>query len=143
MLIRRCNAPVLAVYNAPYQLNSALLAFGPGRKAEEALFVAAYLAGKWQIPLTVLTVKGPTGQEENAPSLMERARAYLEGGGIQANYVEVARHAARGILLSAEECKADFIIMGGYESGPLREIIFGSTVDIVLRSTRRPVLICR
>jgi hypothetical protein len=57
MLIRRCNSPLFAVPSAPFHLGSALLAYGPGRKAEEALFVATYLTGRWRIPLTVLTVK--------------------------------------------------------------------------------------
>jgi nucleotide-binding universal stress UspA family protein len=143
MLIRRASSPLFAVPNAPFRLGSALLASGPGPKAEEALYVAAYLAGKWQIPLTVLTVKDPEAKSRNGPSPMERARTYLESNGIQANYVEETGHSGRVVLLNAEEHRADFIIMGGYESAPLRESIFGSTLDFVLRSTRRPVLICR
>ncbi len=57
MLIRRCSAPVMALPNTQFHLNSALLAFGPGRKSDEALFVATYLAGKWKIPLTVVTAQ--------------------------------------------------------------------------------------
>jgi nucleotide-binding universal stress UspA family protein len=57
--------------------------------------------------------------------------------------VEETGHSARAVLLNAEDHRADFIIMGGYESAPLRESVFGSTLDFVLRSTRRPVLICR
>jgi nucleotide-binding universal stress UspA family protein len=45
--------------------------------------------------------------------------------------------------LNAESNNASLLVMGGYESSPLREALFGSTVDRVLRSTRRPVLICR
>jgi nucleotide-binding universal stress UspA family protein len=142
LLIQRCSTPLFAVPNAPFRLNSALLAYGPGRKAEEALFVAAYLACRWEIPLTVLTVKKPA-QNGHGHSSMERARAYLEENGIQANYVEETGHSARAVVLNAEEHRSDFIIMGGYESGPLRESVFGSTLNFVLRSVRRPVLICR
>ncbi|MEN4100998.1 MAG: universal stress protein [Anaerolineaceae bacterium] len=143
LLIRRCTTPLFAVPNAPFKLDSALLAYGPGRKAEEALFIAVYLAGKWQIPLTILTVNAKTSQPATTPSPLERAREYLDGSGIQAEYIEHTGHSAREILLVAEEQRCGFIIMGGYESGPLRESIFGSTVDYVLRSTRRPILICR
>jgi nucleotide-binding universal stress UspA family protein len=143
MLIRRASSPLFAVPNAPFRLNSALLAYGPGRKAEEALFLATYLAGKWHIPLTVLTVKSPDARADEGPSATERARSYLEENGVQANYVEETGHSARAVLLNAEDHRADFIIMGGYESAPLRESVFGSTLDFVLRSTRRPVLICR
>jgi len=90
----------------------------------------------------VLTVKKASGGEGKQPAA-ERARAYLEENGIQAHYIEEDGQPARAVVLNAEEVRAGFIIMGGYESGPLRESILGSTLDFVLRSTRRPVLICR
>jgi nucleotide-binding universal stress UspA family protein len=34
-------------------------------------------------------------------------------------------------------------VMGGYGFGPMLEVVLGSTVDEVLRTSRRPVLICR
>lgn len=143
-IIRRCSAPVLAVSDAPFRLNSALLSYGPGRKADEALYIATYLAARWGTKLTVLTAR----TEHEGHSLIEHARKYLEEHGvIGANYIEesgeLASDPARAVLLTAENAGADFLVMGGYESGPLRETITGSTVDRVLRSTRRPVLICR
>jgi nucleotide-binding universal stress UspA family protein len=33
--------------------------------------------------------------------------------------------------------------MGGYGLNPILELVFGSTLDHVLRSSRIPVLICR
>lgn len=147
LLIRRCSAPIFAVPDAPFHLNSALLSYGPGRKADEALYVAAYMAGRWNIPLTVLTVSKPPQAGDQAPSPIRRAREYLEAQGVTAAYIEVdggsTRDPARAALLAAETNNCDFLIMGGYESGPFREALFGSTVDRVLRSTRRPVLICR
>jgi nucleotide-binding universal stress UspA family protein len=157
LIIRRCSAPIFAVPDAPFRLDSALLAYGPGRKADEALYVATYLAGSWQIPLTVVTVKSKdTGEANSAasglvsqpsPTPLERARQYIEAHGVTANYIEesgeTSQDAGRAILLTAEARGADFLVMGGYESGPLRESLRGSTVDRVLRSTRRPVLICR
>ena len=174
LLIRRCSAPILAVPDAPFRLNSALLAYGPGRKSDEALFVATYLAGRWKIPLTVVTARSekahgsarkntrfpeqtsdPQGTENASsagepaapapsPTPLERARQYLESHGIQdVTYIEETGDAARAILLNAEAHASDFIIMGGYEAHPLRESLIGSSVDRVLRSTRRPVLICR
>jgi nucleotide-binding universal stress UspA family protein len=142
-LIRRCSAPLLAAPDAPYNLNSALLSYGPGRKSEEALYVAAYLAGRWQIPLTVVTVQ-KEGETPPSPTPLERAQAYLESQQVEARYVvEEMADPALSVLLNAEIHNAGFIITGGYESSPLRESVAGSTVDRILRSTRRPVLICR
>ncbi len=143
-MIRRCSSPLLAVPESKFNLGSALLAYGPGRKSDEALYVAAYLAGRWKIPLTVACVRREAGSEApSSPTPLERARQYLETHDVQATYVEETGDPARMVLLNAEQHSADFIIMGGYESSPLRESLLGSTVDRVLRSTYRPVLICR
>jgi nucleotide-binding universal stress UspA family protein len=148
-LIRRCSSPLLAVPDAVFKLDHALLAYGPGRKADEALFMATYLVGRWHIPLTVVTAQGEKpirraadSKGQPAPAPLERARQYLELHNIQATYVDAKGDPARSILFNAEEHDASFIIMGGYESGPLRESLIGSRVDSILRSTRRPTLIC-
>ncbi len=142
-LIRRCGSPLLAAPDAPFRLNSALLAYGPGRKSDEALYAAAYLAARWAIPLTVVSAQ-KEGQALPSPAPLERAQAYLEARGVTARYVlEQDCDPAQAVLLNAEAHEAGLIITGGYEASPLREIVAGSSVDRILRSTRRPVLICR
>lgn len=150
LVIQRSHSPILAVPDAPFRLNSALLAYGPGRKADEALYVATYLAGRWNIPLTVLFSERPASRRERgedaSPAPLERVTDYLRAAGVDFRSVvetgDAARDLARAVLLNAEENNNDLIILGGYESGPLIESLFGSPVDYVLRSTRRPVLIC-
>jgi nucleotide-binding universal stress UspA family protein len=142
LMIRQCSSPLLAVADSTFHLDSALLAYGPGQKADEALYVATYLAGRWNLPLTVLVVNKTKASKGKSPFL-ERARLYLEDHNIQARYIEESGDPAQCILLSAEAQNVSLLVMGGYESAPLREALFGSTVDRVLRSTRRPVLICR
>jgi nucleotide-binding universal stress UspA family protein len=149
LLIRRCSSPILAVPDAQFHINSALLAYGEGRKSDEALFLATYLAGRWKIPLCVVTGKPEEKSSKqkkdiaDTPTLLEQARQYLELHEVNATYIEVTGDLAVNILLAAEEHSSDLIIMGGYEDNPLRESLFGGTVDRVLRSTRRPTLICR
>lgn len=138
-LIRQSNAPLLAVPGLTTQLSCALLAFGEGRKAEEALYLAAYLAEHWHISLVVVSVQS---DGENSASPIERARKYLDEHGIEATYVQETGDPARLVLLNSEKHCSDLIIMGGYESGLFRESLLGSTVDRVLRSASRPVLIC-
>ncbi len=52
-LLHRCPCPLLAVPGAPVAFQHALLAYDGSRKADEALFVAAYLAAEWGLRLTV------------------------------------------------------------------------------------------
>jgi nucleotide-binding universal stress UspA family protein len=138
-LIQRCPRPLLAVPEvAP--LSRALLAYDGSPKAEEALYVATYVAGQWQVPLVVVTMlsNGSVTEETQA-----RAREYLEGHGIQATYVLEQGHAAEGILHAAEAHQSDFLIIGGYGTNPVLEVVLGSVVDQVLRSFHKPILICR
>jgi len=147
-LIRRCPRPVLAVPRASShpsagsgrRLSRALLAYDGSPKADEALFVATYLSGQWNIPLIVVTVIeiGRTTSDTLA-----RAQSYLETHGVQAAFVKESGSVAESILKMAEEHESDLIIMGGYGFSPVLEVVLGSAVDQMLRASRWPMLICR
>jgi nucleotide-binding universal stress UspA family protein len=138
-MIGRCPRPVLVAPRTFSDLRAPLLAYDGSPKAEEALFVAAYIAGRWQVPLTVVTVaeNGLTAQVQS------RAREYLEAHGVEAAYVEQEGVVAEAILEAGEERGCDLVVMGGYGRGPVLEMVLGSTVDGLLRTIRQPVLICR
>jgi nucleotide-binding universal stress UspA family protein len=55
-ILHRCPRPILAVPGPISKLGRALLAYDGSPKAQEGLFVAAYLASHWQLPLVVVTV---------------------------------------------------------------------------------------
>jgi len=139
-LLLNCTGPVLAVPGISTPMSHALLAYDGTPKAEEALFVATYLAGRWLMSLTVVTIP-----EVNisAPDVQEHARQYLSGHGVQAEFVIEPDPVPDGILKTAEAQASDLILMGGYGHNPMLEAIIGSAVDHVLRESHWPVLICR
>ncbi|MBN1976727.1 MAG: universal stress protein [Anaerolineae bacterium] len=139
-LIQHCTVPVLAVPPDSLGTNRILLAYDGSSKAREALFVSTYLAGRWNVPLAVVTVL-----EENhtTPETMKLAKRYLRRHGVDAAYVEKRGGAGAAILEAAAEFESDLIVMGGYGFNPVLEIVLGSAVDQVLRESRHPVLICR
>ncbi len=139
-LIRRCPRPVLAVPGAWSRLDRALLAYDGSPKAKEALFVATYLAARWNISLTVVTIV-ETGRV-TADTLL-RAANYLEGHGVEATLVQQSGPTAETILEAAQTHQSDLLIMGGYGRSPMLEVVLGSAVDRVLRASRQPILICR
>jgi nucleotide-binding universal stress UspA family protein len=140
-LLHRSPRPVLAVSQRATPLNSALLAYNGSPKAEEALFLAAYLAEAWRIPLTVLTA---FEEDRPASETLLRARIYLEEKGIEASYLPIQGAPAAAIIQAGQERDLDLIIMGGYGSPLLLEILRGSAVNAVLGAAlSRPVLICR
>lgn len=142
-LIRRSGRPVLAVPGPASSLNRPLLAYDGSPKAREALFVAAYLAGKWQLPLTVLSVATGEERERDAGAALTDARQYLQSRRVNAFYRVERGKTPDAMQRVAEEQESDFIIMGGYGFRPLLDVMLGSTVNDVLRWRRWPLLICR
>ncbi len=138
-ILRQCARPVLAVPGPASRLARALLAYDGSPRADEALFVAMYLAGQWHMPLVVLTVETDRTKLE----AQQRAREYLAERGVEAMLAHQRAPVAEAILAAAEEYQCDWIIMGSYGPNPLVEIVRGSVVDEVLRGSRKPVLICR
>lgn len=139
-LIRRSSRPILAVPGDPTQLQRPLLAYDGSPKANEALFVATYLAARWDLQLTVVAVDEG---ERAATDILEHARLYLIARGVSATYVTGEGEVADAIRRATETHQCDVIVMGGYGFQPLIEVVLGSTVDQVLRWRHLPVLICR
>ncbi|MGD2049960.1 MAG: universal stress protein [Chloroflexota bacterium] len=138
-LIRRCARPVLAVPGQVSPMSRPLLAYDGSPKAKEALYVATYLSGSWNIPLLVVSAAGDGVEEET----LEDARAYLEGHQIEAEFIWSEGPAAEILLAIAEEQEADLFILGGYGGHPVVEVVLGNVVDTLLGSSEIPMLICR
>jgi nucleotide-binding universal stress UspA family protein len=117
-----------------------LLAYDGSPKSQEALFVATYLAGRWRIPLVVVTVLEKGGA---TPATLTQAQSYLEARGAQATLLAESGSVAETILQVAAAYQSNLIIMGGYGSTPVLEVVLGSVVDQILRQSRQPLLICR
>ncbi len=139
-LIRRCTCPILAVPREARPLDSALLAYDGSPKAQEGLFVAAYMAGRWNIPLVVLTVME---SDRHLSETLLQAQRYLHARNLRATFVDDKGPVGETILRTAREHDCSFIIMGGYGLSPVVEVVLGSVVDQVLQESPRPILICR
>ncbi|MCP5095755.1 MAG: universal stress protein [Chloroflexi bacterium] len=138
-LLRRCPRPVLTVPRAWSQINKLLLAYDGSPKAKEAMYVASYISGQWQVPLLVVTV----GNKQETSKVVAEVKAYLETQQLFAKFVQEQGNAAAIIMENARRHECGLLVMGGYGSNPVMEIMLGSTVDELLRTRNRPVLICR
>ena len=143
-MIRRCPRPVLVVPEQPSTFRRVLLAYDGTPKAREALFVATYLSGRWEVPLTITSV---TEGERVGASTLAEAEEYVRLHGVDAVYEEATREGdesiADAILRTARDAGCDLVLMGGYGVGPVMEAVLGSTVDRVLQRNPWPTLICR
>jgi nucleotide-binding universal stress UspA family protein len=139
-LIRRCSRPILAVPGPPSQFKRVLLSYDGSPKAEEALFVATYLADRWKIPLVVLSIVEPG---RTSDGIITVAEDYMDTFGVEAEYIEARGPVPETILEICTKNDCDLIVMGGYGHRPVIEVVLGSAVDQVLRESAVPVLVCR
>ncbi|MBE0409777.1 MAG: universal stress protein [Anaerolineales bacterium] len=139
-IIRRCPRPILAVPGVVTNLETGLLAYDGSAKSEEALFLSAYLASKWGLHLTVITI---SEKGLMSAKILSRAREYLEKLEIKAEFIEGHGKIENEIIDTAHSINSELIIMGGYGRHPLVEITLGSSLDKILQISSKPILICR
>ncbi|NUM49106.1 MAG: universal stress protein, partial [Anaerolineales bacterium] len=139
-IVRYACRPVMFVPCVIPKMERLLLAFDGSPKSREALYVATYLTGKWQWTLDVLTIL-ETGRAND--ETVKQAQDYLAERNVSANFIAKTGNVADAILSTAEEQDSHQIIMGGYSYSRMMEVMFGSTVDRVLREAKAPVFICR
>ncbi len=141
LLVQRCPRPLLVVPSgASSPMDRALLAYDGSPKADEALFVAAYLGARWSARLTIVTVE----TKFTTKSALGRARAYLEQQGVEnVTYLLRPRPISDSLLETAREHGSNLLIMGGFGFRPALNLVLGSTVNQVLSKFKQPILICR
>ena len=103
--------------------------------ATQALFLAAYGAARWSVPLTVVTV-GERGRSTRRT--LDRAREYLDRYGLDATYVQARGQVAATIVETAEAHGCDGILMGSYGFNRWLETALGGVVEQVLQRSGLP-----
>ncbi|NHN36375.1 universal stress protein [Pseudomaricurvus alcaniphilus] len=139
-LLRNCPRPVLVVPPVGSPLDRVLLAYDGSDLAKEALYIGAYMANRWGVELTVLTVND---DHVSAAKTQQRARNYLESHRIEADYIKSKRKLVKAILGTAKERRSNLILMGAYGLNAPIYITVGSAVEPILQASNQPVLICR
>jgi nucleotide-binding universal stress UspA family protein len=135
-IIWRSARPILTVPGKVSPMDNALLAYDGSAKSKEALFVATYLAEKWQTKLMVLTIG-----DEGSPLVQDYARSYLELHEIQADFM-VASGPFDIFLSTIQEHQINLIVIGGYSGTVLKEVVAGSAVNFLLRKADCSLMIC-
>ncbi|MCL4562793.1 MAG: universal stress protein [Chloroflexi bacterium] len=138
-IVQRCPRPILAVPGKATSFDRLLLGYDGSPKSRQALYVSAFMAGKWGVPLHVVTVVDP-GRDSAAT--LRSAQDYLEARQIQAEYHLLDGQAGTAILNAAQLYGTNLILVGGYGFSAAVEIVLGSAIEVVLQETEVPVLIC-
>jgi nucleotide-binding universal stress UspA family protein len=138
-LIRTSFSPILVVPDQPSHFRRALVAYDGSPKAREALFIAVYMANRWGTAIVILTVP----DEKLTPAEIADMRSYLGSNQVVPTYMEGEPPVPEAIIQAVERENCDLILIGGYGKLPVLELLLGSTVDEVLRTSRVPILVCK
>lgn len=139
-IVARASAPVLAVPEAlkRFELARALVAWDGSPSSAAALRAAVPLLALAE-QVEIFTANEP--RSRNAP---EAAAEYLSRHGIKAavKSIDIERFPADYLILDeAAVFRADYIVMGAYGHGRLRET-FGGVTKNLIRKGERALLMC-
>jgi nucleotide-binding universal stress UspA family protein len=137
-LLRRSVRPLLTVAERASGLTRPLVAYDGGSRADQALFVAAYIAMKWDAPLVVTTV---ADRPRASSAALEQAKTYLERFGVTADYVEARGAVADALVRVASERGCDMLLMGSHRYARWLESMLGGIVERTLLACELPTLV--
>lgn len=139
-LIQKCPRPILFTPQVIKLFSHLLLVFDGSLKAQEAVYVASYITGKWQLPIHVISI----GEDSELLELQNIPQRYLESQNIQADYISIGKNNSTEVIFDyIDRLNIDLLITGGYDRNPVIEILQGSDLDEILRLVRIPIIISR
>jgi nucleotide-binding universal stress UspA family protein len=130
--------PVLVVPAGARRTGRILMAYDGSKTAQRAIEFGGIFTKLQISKVDVLTVAN-TSAEAQGPQ--EEARKFLAAYNLDVSFVVKPGHPASAICQHAGAIEAGLIVMGAYGHNRLTEMLFGSTTDGVLESTRCPVLL--
>ena len=141
-LLQKASPPILIIPNTFTFPKRVLLAYDCSKKAQEALYLAAYLSSFWGVELVVYSVL-PLDTTDTRPNSLHEAKKYLQTYLIDATFCHTHGQVSDAILQAAGEFNCDLILMGGYGEVPFFGGFHKRTVDDILSKTNLPVWICQ
>lgn len=139
-LIRSCPLPILTVAGQSTPMKHPVIAFDGSPKSMEALYIASYLAGQWQTDLTVITSAVGIADPQQ---VSREASKYLRSVHLEAKIILSDQDVVDEIQSGSKNGDFDLVLIGGYGSRPVLEVVLGSVVDRLLREVPLPTIICR
>jgi nucleotide-binding universal stress UspA family protein len=135
---RRSATPVLLVEPEYRPFAKALVMFDGSNPANRALKMAADLATRAGLALSVLTVDDDANRRR---ATQAEAAAYLAPLGIEAQYAALSGRVAKATSAMLAEKPVDVVIMGMRGHSVLHDLILGSTAEQLMRSVELPILL--
>ncbi|MEZ4770705.1 MAG: universal stress protein [Caldilineales bacterium] len=142
-LLRQTAWPSLVTPSHTSELARPMLAFNGSRASLQALYLLTYFAGRWRLPVTVVTVTEKNGVHKE---IQRQAKDYFHARGIPRDsltFVTETGPVGPALLRAAEVHECDLIVMGSFSRRGLGDVVAESALDFVLRNSWWPMLVCR
>ena len=139
-VVRQTHKPVLVTSEKNITLTKMLIAYGGSECAGKALNIGCEIAGKMQIPVTVLTVGD---DKEHVSSILSDAKKLIKPYNVDAETISESGDPVKVILDKYTEGHYNILVMGAYGHSKIRELVLGSTTAKLMRNVECPILICR
>jgi len=142
-LLRQAAWPTLITPSHTSELTRPLLAFNGSQASIQAMYLLTYFAGRWQLPITVVTVSEPNRVHKEIQRL---PKDYFHAHGIprdRVTFVEEKGPVGPAILRAAEVNECDLIVMGSFSRRGISDMVAESALDTILRNSWWPMLVCR
>lgn len=136
-VIRRSVVPVLLAEEESRALGQALVMFDDSEPANRALRLAADIAGRLSLKLSVLTATDDTEQGE---AILEVAKAYLRPLAVATDYSVRPGGPEQAAAAALDEDPFDLLVLGTRGHSAIHDLILGRTAEQVMRSVKAPVL---
>ena len=141
-LVLNCGRPVLvAATAAPRTLTgTVMVCWNESGNAARAVAAAAPILGNAKrVVFTTVAERDADGTE----AVHDLARQFARNGvSTEAQVIPANGSGIAGLLAAAaEDCGADLVVMGAYGQSRVRELIFGSCTEALIRAADRPILL--
>lgn len=141
-LILNCGRPVLvAATKAPQTFTGTVMVCwkDSGNAARAVAAATPILSNAKRVVFTSVAKRGEGGAE----AVHDLARQFAWNGISAAAQVIPANGSgvAGALSAAAEDCGADLVVMGAYGHSRVRELIFGSCTETLIRNADRPILL--
>ena len=112
--------------------------------SQRAAQVAAAVAARWALPLTVVAVAGEDDPDSRiASGWVDFALAAARAAGVSASGQIASGRPHEAILRTVEQAGADLVVLGRRGRNPSKRVLLGGTAERVASHTEGPVLIVR
>lgn len=141
-VIRGSIRPVLVAgkhFPSSGRIQNILVAFDGSSHASRALTIAAAIGGRPGVRCSLATV---ADSDEEGREVLTPAEAYLFHHGLNPErQITLGSKPSEAICNLVDTTRADLLIMGAYGHSPIRELLFGSTTEHVLRKCECTVML--